>query len=60
MTPAPSAHLLRLLRLAVAGLTCLAFSALAQNHPPPKEATWVAKDFRFHTGQSCLKCASTT
>ena len=28
-----------------------ALPAFAQNHPAPKEGTWVAKDFRFHTGE---------
>ena len=25
--------------------------AMAADHPPPKEGDWVAKDFRFHTGE---------
>jgi homoserine O-acetyltransferase len=28
-----------------------AFSAVAQNYPAPKEGTWTARDFRFHTGE---------
>lgn len=32
-------------------LLAAAFAAQAQNYPAPKEATWIAKDFRFHTGQ---------
>lgn len=51
MTPASMAPSLRLLRLAVAGLAWLACAAFAQNHPAPREGSWVAKDFRFHTGQ---------
>ncbi len=31
-------------------LTLMALSALAANHPAPKEGTWLAKNFRFHTG----------
>ncbi len=26
-------------------------AALAQNYPAPKEGTWVARDFKFHTGE---------
>ena len=32
-------------------LTLLSLSALAQNVAERKEAAWVAKDFRFHTGE---------
>ena len=32
-------------------LTLLSLSALAQNNPERKEAAWIAKDFRFHTGE---------
>jgi homoserine O-acetyltransferase/O-succinyltransferase len=28
-----------------------AFSAVAQNYPAPKEGTWIARDFRVHTGE---------
>src|SRR6266446_4246278 len=28
-----------------------AFSAVAADYPAPKEADWVARDFRFHTGE---------
>lgn len=34
------------------GLALLALPALAQNAPAPREGSWVARDFRFHTGQS--------
>lgn len=51
MIPASRAPLLRLFRMAAAGLALLASAVFAQNHPPPKEGSWVAKDFRFHTGQ---------
>ncbi len=33
------------------GLSLLAFSALAAEYPVPKQADWVARDFRFHTGE---------
>ncbi len=33
------------------GLSLLAFSAVAAEYPVPKEADWVARDFRFHTGE---------
>jgi homoserine O-acetyltransferase/O-succinyltransferase len=40
----------------------LALPADAQNHPPPREGVWVARDFRFHTGQTLpeLRLAYTT
>jgi homoserine O-acetyltransferase len=31
-------------------LSLIAFSAAAQNYLTPKESTWIARDFRFHTG----------
>lgn len=51
MTPIITAHARRLLRLAVAGLLLASFGAMAQGYPAPKEAQWIAKDFKFHTGQ---------
>ena len=41
------------LRRAAVGLTiALApLSAWAQGYPTPKEGTWIARDFRFHTGE---------
>jgi homoserine O-acetyltransferase len=36
-------------------LVCLALAAAparAADHPAPREATWVARDFRFHTGET--------
>ncbi len=41
------------LRRAAALVACLAFpfAALAADFPAPKEGDWVAKDFRFHTGE---------
>src|SRR5262245_35173250 len=37
--------------LAVAIITALAFPALAQNYPAPKEGSFIVKDFKFHTGE---------
>jgi homoserine O-acetyltransferase/O-succinyltransferase len=36
---------------AAAATLASATSIQAQNYPPPKEADWVARDFRFHTGE---------
>jgi homoserine O-acetyltransferase len=32
-------------------LSLIALSALAADYPAPKEGDWVARDFRFHTGE---------
>ena len=41
-----------LLRTASSVAWCLvAFAAAAADYPAPKESTWVARDFRFHTGE---------
>ena len=32
-------------------LSAFALPAFAQNYPAPKEGTFIAKDFRFHTGE---------
>lgn len=32
-------------------LSIIAFAASAADYPAPKRGTWVAKDFRFHTGE---------
>ncbi|MDB5401464.1 MAG: alpha/beta hydrolase fold protein [Rhodopila sp.] len=37
--------------LLAGALSLLAFPALAADYPPPKEADWVAPDFKFHTGE---------
>lgn len=40
---------------AAAGLALTALAAapsLAQGYPAPKDATWTARDFRFHTGET--------
>ncbi len=41
-----------LLRLATgAALSLMAGAAMAQNYPAPKEGDFIAKDFKFHTGE---------
>ncbi len=35
----------------LAGLGLLALAAQAADFPAPREGSWIAKDFRFHTGQ---------
>jgi homoserine O-acetyltransferase len=35
----------------VAALTLVSAAATSADYPAPKEGDWVAKDFRFHTGQ---------
>jgi homoserine O-acetyltransferase len=37
--------------ITVVALSLVALSAAAQNYPAPKEGTWIARDFRFHTGE---------
>ena len=32
-------------------LVCVALSAQAAEYPEPKEGQWIARDFRFHTGE---------
>lgn len=32
-------------------IVCVALPASAANYPAPKEGSWVAKDFKFHTGE---------
>ncbi len=36
----------------VAPLALAAMPALGADHPTPREASWVARDFRFHTGET--------
>jgi len=36
--------------LPCAALCVFAFSAAAADYPAPKQADWIARDFRFHTG----------
>jgi homoserine O-acetyltransferase/O-succinyltransferase len=44
------------------GIQAVSLSANAADHPAPKQGSWVARDFRFHTGQVLpeLKVAYTT
>ena len=47
---------MKILDLALHAATCMAlslfaFSAAAADYPAPKEGDWVARDFRFHTGE---------
>ena len=35
-----------------AALVLAALSALAQGYPAPREGVWIARDFRFHTGET--------
>jgi homoserine O-acetyltransferase len=42
-------HLLRTVLFALVTLT--SFSASAADYPTPKQADWIAKDFKFHTGE---------
>jgi homoserine O-acetyltransferase/O-succinyltransferase len=38
-------------RTAIVGIVCLGgFAATAADYPAPKEGDWVARDFKFHTG----------
>src|ERR1700731_2034450 len=32
-------------------LSLIAFAAAAADYPAPKEVDWIARDFRFHTGE---------
>jgi len=46
--------MLSLQRVATLFLACVLFAALpalAANYPAPKQGDWVARDFRFHTGE---------
>ena len=47
---------------AVLALALMSVSALAADFPVPKEGTWIARDFKFHTGEVMpeLKLAYTT
>ena len=41
----------RAVMLLVASAFCTVLSAVAANYPVPKEGTWTARDFKFHTGE---------
>ena len=45
----PSLH--RIAKLLVAFVLCAALPSFAANYPEPKEGSWVARDFKFHTGE---------
>ena len=34
-----------------AALSLIAIPALAADYPAPKQGDWIARDFRFHTGE---------
>jgi homoserine O-acetyltransferase/O-succinyltransferase len=51
MHPIAHAPARRLFFIAVALCASLSFTAFAADFPAPKEAQWIAKDFKFHTGQ---------
>src|SRR6266446_3925023 len=42
----------RLAQIAALGLSVIPFTAVAADYPAPKEGDWVARDFRFHTGET--------
>ena len=43
---------MKLLQVAAAlAFTLVPFTAPAQNYPAPRQAEWIAKDFKFHTGE---------
>jgi homoserine O-acetyltransferase len=52
----------KIIRCTALALMVLALPAAAADAPAPKEHTWVARDFRFHTGEVMaeLKLAYTT
>ena len=35
----------------IAALSLVASSAFAADYPVPQQGDWIAKDFRFHTGE---------
>ena len=48
--------MMRALSHAAAGLALSAFAAAAAEYPAAKEGTYVAKDFKFHTGEVLPRC----
>jgi homoserine O-acetyltransferase len=43
---------MKLLRIPLTiALALVSFSALAADYPAPREAEWIARDFKFHTGE---------
>src|SRR5262247_447652 len=57
-----STRMTRFRAAAAFALVLVAFPAWAQNYPAPKEGQWIARDFKFHTGDvfSELRLAYTT
>jgi homoserine O-acetyltransferase/O-succinyltransferase len=41
----------KLLHLAAIALSLASFSAAAADYPAPKQGDWIARDFKFHTGE---------
>src|SRR5437879_6808170 len=51
--PRPGRSMMRFLRAALSGAFALTLSAaLAADYPAPKQGDWIAKDFKFHTGET--------
>ena len=36
----------------LSSLTALSVTAMAADYPAPKQGDWIAKDFKFHTGET--------
>ena len=36
---------------AIIAFACFAFAAWAADYPAPKQSEWIARDFKFHTGE---------
>jgi homoserine O-acetyltransferase/O-succinyltransferase len=51
MEIAMSMSSLALRAAAIMALSLFAFAAAAADYPAPKEGDWIARDFRFHTGE---------
>ena len=54
---------MKFVKLATAiALACASFAAMAADYPAPKQGQWVARDFKFHTGEVMpeLRLAYTT
>jgi homoserine O-acetyltransferase len=44
-------YILARVAISVLVLSLIVLPAAAQDYPAPKEGTWIARDFRFHTGE---------
>src|ERR1700736_2548735 len=52
----PERVFMTLVRAALsAAFALISFSALAADYPAPKQGEWIAKDFKFHTGEVMLQ-----